>query len=109
MEKENIHNLLAIPKLQYLLHTSLCFKSSTLQRHDNVLGSIVSNVVNIHLYSEDPSWTQATLPVDIGGLGICSAVSFAPSAFLASSNSSADLVRAILPSSLVSLPVQKIQ
>ncbi len=59
-KKTNIHNSLAIPKLQYLLHTSLCFNSSTLQRHDNVLGSIVSSVVNIHLYSEDSSWTQAT-------------------------------------------------
>ena len=45
----------------------------------------------------------------MGGLGICSAVSIAPSAFLASSNASADLVTAILPSSLVSLPVPEIE
>ncbi len=69
----------------------------------------MSSFVNIHLYSEDPSWTQATLPVDLGGLGIRSAVSIAPSAFLASSNASADLVWAILPSSLVSLPVPEIE
>ncbi len=69
----------------------------------------MSSVVNIHLNSEDPSWTQATLPVDMGGLGIHSAVSIAPSAFLTSSNASTDLVRAILPSSLVSLPVPEIE
>ncbi len=78
-----LHNSLTIPKLQYLLHTSPCFMSSTLQHYDNVLRSIVSSVVNIHIYSEDPSWTQAILPVDLGGLGISSAVSIAPYAFLA--------------------------
>ncbi len=43
----------------------------------------MSSVVNLHIYSEDSSWTQATLPVDLGGLGISSAVSIAPYAFLA--------------------------
>ncbi len=30
-----LHKSLAIPKLQYLLHTSPCFKSSTLQHYDD--------------------------------------------------------------------------
>ena len=32
----------------------------------------------------DNQWTQATLPVKDGGLGICSVIVLAPSAFLAS-------------------------
>ena len=40
---------------------------------------------------------NATLPVKLGGLEIRSAVSVAPSAFLASTHSTAELVDAILP------------
>ncbi len=44
------------------------------------------------------------MPVKLGGLGICSAVEVAPSAFLASVNSSSELVNAILPLSCRSFP-----
>ena len=61
-------------------------------------------VVNIHLGVDDLAWLQATLPVKLGGLGIRSAVMVAPSAFLASSHASSDLVSTILPPRFNSLP-----
>ena len=50
------------------------------------------------LAESDPSWTQSTLPVRHGGLGIRSAVQLAPSAFLASASSG--LAHLILPANL---------
>ena len=48
---------------------------------------------------------QACLPVRLGGLGLRkSAVKLAPSAFLASSHATVDLVRDILPVDLFPLP-----
>ena len=61
-------------------------------------------VVNIQLGVDDPAWLQATLTVKLGGLGIRSAVMVAPSAFLASSHTSSDLVSAILPPRFDPLP-----
>ena len=59
---------------------------------------------NTHLQPGLSAWTQATLPVTLGGLGIHSAVEVAPSAFLSSVHSSSELVKAILPPSFSSLP-----
>ena len=50
-------------------------------------------------------WSQASLPVHFGGLGIRSTVQFAPSAFLASAAASSDLVHQILPPHLQSAPL----
>ena len=99
-----LRNSFAIPKLRYLLRTSPCFKSPSLQRYDDAMRSIVCAVVNIHLGVDDPAWLQATLPVKLGGLGIRSVVMVAPSAFLASSHASSDLVSAILPPRFKPLP-----
>ena len=60
----------------------------------------MSSITNSHLTSEDHAWTQATLPVKYGGLGIRSAVQLAPSAFLASAAGSSDLAHQLLPSVL---------
>ena len=54
---------------------------------------------------DSAAWSQATLPVKQGGLGIRSAVDIAPSAFLALSHASSELVSALLPSHLNSLPL----
>ena len=67
---------------------------------DVELRSILSMITNINFGDNDPSWSQATLPVKFGGLGFRSAVQLAPSAFLASAAGSSDLVRRILPSHL---------
>ena len=97
-----LRNSFAIPKLQYLLRTAPCFKSTSLQVYDDSLRKILCAVVNINLGPQDPAWQQATLPVKLGGLGLQSAVRTAPSAFLASCHATADLVKSILPAPLPS-------
>ena len=87
----------AIPKLLYCLRTSPCFLSPSLQSYDDLLKSIVSTITNTHFSEDDPAWTQATLPVKFGRLGIRSAVLLAPSAFLASVAAAYDLVHLIIP------------
>ena len=51
-----------------------------------------------------PAWSQASLPVKFGGLGIRSAVQLSSSSFLASTAASSDLVHQILPSRLHAAP-----
>ena len=95
-----LRHLLAIPKLLYLLRTSPCFLSSSLKIYDDELRATVCSSFNIQLAESDPSWTQSTLPVRHGGLGIRSAVQLAPSAFLASAAASSGLAHLILPANL---------
>ena len=97
----------AIPKLLYSLRTSPCFLSPSLHIYDEELRSIVSGITNTHL--DDPAWTQASLPVRFGGLGIRSAAQLAPSAFLASAAGSSDLVHLILPPHLRSMPLPNLE
>ena len=74
----------AILKLLYSLRTTSCFLSPMLQEYDNLLKSSVSDIVSIYFSDGDPAWTQGTLPVKYGGLGIRSEVQLAPSAYLVS-------------------------
>ena len=60
----------AIPKLLHILRTSPCFLSPSIKAFDVELRSIVSAITNIHFTFNDPAWTQASLPVKFGGLGI---------------------------------------
>ena len=95
----------AIPKLRYLLRTAPCFLSNRLEEYDSILRSITSSVTNTPLAQDEAAWIQASLPVKMGGLGVRRASQVAPSAYLSSSASTADLVSAILPTSHQSLPV----
>ena len=90
-----LRNSLAIPKLLYLLRSSPCFLTPNLKDYDDVLRSIVGSVANTCL--DDNAWSQASVPVKVGGLGIRSAVQLAPSTFLSSAAASLDLVHHILP------------
>ena len=96
---------LAIPKLLFTLRTSPSFLSPSLSLYDDKLRSIVSSITNSHLTYEDHAWTQATLPVKYGGLGIRSAVQLAPSAFPASAAGSSDLAHQLLPSDIQGTPL----
>ena len=58
--------------------------------YDNELRATVCSSF-IQLAESDPSWTQSTLPVRHGGLGIRSAVQLAPFAFLTSAAASSGL------------------
>ena len=92
-----LRNSLAIPKVLHLLRTAPCCLSSTLQDFDQLLKSLLGKISNIDFHENEPAWLQATLPVSYGGLGIRSVVHLAPSAFLASADGSANLVKQLLP------------
>jgi hypothetical protein len=97
-------NALAMPKLLYILRTSPCFLSDKTQRYDNIVRKALSQCLNISL--GDNTWSQASLPVRWGGLGVRSATSLAPSAFLSSRFSVDSLIHNLLPDSFhQSLPI----
>ena len=62
-----------------LLRTAPCTGSPELPKFDAALSESMSTTLNIDLGND--SWTQVSLPVRFGGLGICSVVSLAPSAY----------------------------
>ena len=66
-----------LPKMMHILRTAPCFLSSCLTGYDDLLRSILSGIVNVNFQENDLTWTQATLPVKCGGLGIWSAVQLA--------------------------------
>ena len=72
----------AIPKLQYLMRTTLCYQLEALVECDNTLQSIMGEVTNTAGMSEDRTWKHTSLPVRLSGLGVHSAVELAPSAYL---------------------------
>lgn len=100
-----LRHLFAISKLLHSLRTSPCFLSPMLQEYDKLLKSIVSDIVNINFSVDNQAWTQASLSVDFGELGIRSAVQLSPSAFLASAAACTDVVHHIIPSHLQSFPL----
>ena len=95
---------LAILRLKYMLQTAPCCLSSELALYNDTLQEILGSVTNTLLAEDDQAWLQARLPVKLGGLGIHRATQIAPSAYLASVATSADLVCAISSTSHHSLP-----
>ena len=95
-----LHHFFAIPKLLYTMRTVPCFLAHELRSYVDLLRSITSRIANVFLSDSDTAWTQASLPVKNGGLGIRSAVRLAPSAFLASAAGSSSLVSLTLPTRL---------
>ena len=66
--------------------------------YDGALRESLVTTLNIDL--DDDRWNQALLPVRWGGLGIRSVVSLAPSAYMASAASTAELTSSLLPTRL---------
>ena len=97
-----LRNALAIPKVLYILRTSPCFLSSSLEVFDSLLRSLLGTILNMHL--TDTAWTQASLPVRAGGLRVRSTTQLAPSAYLASAAGCAHLAHQILPQWLQTSP-----
>ena len=89
----------------HCLRTAPCFLSHEQHTYDELLKDIVSNITNICFLDNSPAWAQATLPVNHGGLGFRSAVDLAPSAYLASTAASTELVHSIVPHHLGDLPL----
>ena len=86
----------ALPEMLYILRTSPYYESDDLSLYDDLLESLTSRILNISFRDNESAWTQATLPVGFGGLGIRSAVQLAPSAFIASAATSSELAQQIL-------------
>ena len=81
-----------------MLRTSPCAGNPLLSKFDNILRRGLSKILNVDL--TDSQWTQASLPIQVGGLGVRSACTLAPSAFLASAAATLSLQNAILPEEL---------
>ena len=77
-----IRHSLSAPKLNYILRTSPSAGHPALLTFDDTLRKALSSIINVDL--SDRQWIQASLPVSLGGLGVRSVSSLAPSAFLAS-------------------------
>ena len=79
-----------------LYRSSPSFVSPYLKNYDNLLRRMLSDIINVRLES-GPAWSQASLPVRAGGIGIRSTVQLAPSAYLTSAAGCAELVLSSLP------------
>ena len=64
-----LHHYIATPRVLYTLRTAPCFQSPCLEDFDLELRSILSTVLNINL-DNDLVWSQATLPVRKGEIGV---------------------------------------
>ncbi|XP_047998133.1 uncharacterized protein LOC125235580 [Leguminivora glycinivorella] len=92
---------LFVPKFTYILRCSPVWKHPHLiEPLDSILKTTLSSILNIHL--DNRAWTQASLPIRHGGLGIRQVVSVALPAFLASFHSTQDLADKIFCSSSAS-------
>ena len=87
-----LRNVLAAPRLMYLLRSAPCTDSPVLPLYDEVLRNSLSATLNVDL--DDERWRQASLPVRWGGLGVRSAVLLALSAYMALA---ASTIRSSLP------------
>ena len=96
-----LRNVLAAPRLMYLLRTAPCTDSPVLPLFDATIRESLSATLNVDI--NDERWTQASLPVRWGGLAIRSVVLLAPSAYLASAASTAALTSTLLPARLRSI------
>ena len=85
----------SMPKILYTLRSSPAYKNpAILKQWDEVLQNVFKEITNVPLTEE--SWTQATLPVDLGGLGLRRAEDLALPAYLSSTAAASALVRTIL-------------
>jgi hypothetical protein len=96
-----LKNSLSAPKLLYNLRTAPFTDHPGLISYDHLLRVALSRVTNVAI--DDFQWTQATLPVRDGGLGLRSVALLAPSAFLASAAATLGLQNSLLPGSFATL------
>jgi hypothetical protein len=71
-----------MPKLIYTLRCAACYKSTVLAEYDANIHNTLQLILNIDL--SEAAWSQATLPVASGGLGVRLATDLALPAFLIS-------------------------
>lgn len=85
-----------LPKITYLIRCSPSFQTN-LTAIDITCRDLLSKILNLNL--ENSIWTQATLPIKDGGLGLRSLQSIAPSCYLSSRNNTVTLCNKILANS----------
>ena len=92
-----LRNSLFVPRILYALRSSPCSGHSLLLRFDTLARSVLSDILNIEF--TNTQWLQATLPINVGGLGVRSVSLLAPSAFLASAAGAFPLIQSLIPDS----------
>ena len=85
----------SMPKILHMLQIGPCFLFPAVEAYDFLLRRVLGDITNVCL-EEDGTWTQASLPVGVGGIGIRRAAQLAPSAFLASAAGCFELIAKIL-------------
>jgi len=92
-----LKNCLSIPKLTYLLRSAPCFKcKEELKAFDTTIRINTEKISDVTLGKD--SWSQASLPIRHGGLGLRSAADLSLPCFLSSSFACQGLVNRLLPS-----------
>ena len=93
-----LRNCFSIPKLLYVLRTSPAFsETQLLSEFDEFLRLTAERLSNVAL--SEQAWSQFTLPIHLGGMGLQLPSELAPSAFAASYYSCQNLISAILGAS----------
>lgn len=94
-----IRHCLFVPKFTYVLRCSHLWKHpSLLTNLDNLIEQTLSKILNVSF--TERSWTQASLPIRFGGLGIRKLSSVSLPAFLSSVHCAQSLIGEILAPSL---------
>jgi len=92
-----LKNCLSIPKLTYLLRSAPCFKCKKgLEAFDTAIRTNTEKISNV-TFGKD-SWSQESMPIRHGGLGLRSAADLSLPCFLSSSFACQGLVNRLLPS-----------
>ncbi|XP_029654224.1 uncharacterized protein LOC115227578 [Octopus sinensis] len=90
-----LRNHFSVPKILYTLRCAPCFqRGDLLSDLDNILRLGTSSLCNLAF--DDPGWTQASLPVRWGGLGLRSYSDLALPAFLSAHHASRTLSDIVL-------------
>lgn len=99
-----LRNCFVIPKLTYMLRTTLCHAQSILGAYDHCIHGALEFLLNCNL--SGMSRDRATMPIRYGGLGIRRATEIALPAFLSSCKATKKLQDEILgePSSVPGAP-----
>jgi len=82
----------------YLLRTYPSYKSNVCAILDDTLSQALSTITNCSL--SEAAWSQASLPIRWGGVGLRKVSDLAASAFLASTHSVKEWTDFLLPSSI---------
>ena len=90
-----LRNAFALPKLTYFLRAAPCFvNSDILEEYDSILHKALESIINMQF--DNNAWTQASLPIACGDLGIRKASDLSLPAYLSSVSATFSAVCSIL-------------